>query len=131
MRIPSAAVAIAALTACSQEPVDTAPLLASAPLRDREAGSGPRFHKLDPAMTGLAFTNELRRENVVPYVYIGAGVATGDCDGDGMLDVFPCSQDGANKLFRQTAPLRFEDVTAAAGGLGGGDAWGTAAPPPA
>jgi hypothetical protein len=135
LRIPSTLAVAALLGACAKEPAtepakgpaDATPQLASAPLRDREAGAGPRFRRLDPAATGLAFTNELRRENVVPYVYIGAGVATGDYDGDGMLDVFLASQDGANKLFRQTAPMRFEDVTAAAGGLGGGDAWGTAA----
>jgi hypothetical protein len=40
------------------------------------------------------------------------GLAVGDYDGDGWPDVYLVSQDGPNKLFRQTAPLVFEDVTA-------------------
>ena len=107
--------------------VHVAGALTSVPLRDRTAGEGPRFARVDPARSGLVFHNELRREHVVPYLYSGAGVAVGDYDGDGWPDVYLVSQDGANQLFRQVAPLRFEDVTAAAGGLSGGDAWGSAA----
>ena len=97
------------------------------PLPARAAADGPRFLKVDPQRSGLRFQNELRRENVVAYVYTGAGLAVGDYDGDGWPDVYLVSQDGPNKLFRQTAPLVFEDVTAKAGGLDGGDAWGNAA----
>jgi hypothetical protein len=101
--------------------------LTSKPLPARKPHDGTRFARLDPAATGLQFTNELRRENIVAYVYTGAGLAVGDYDNDGWPDVYMVSQDGPNKLFRQTAPLRFEDVTAKAGGLDGGDAWGNAA----
>ncbi len=97
------------------------------PLAARTKADGPRFHKVDPGRSGLRFQNELRRENSVAYVYTGAGLAVGDYDGDGWPDVYLVSQDGPNKLFRQTAPLVFEDVTAKAGGLDGGDAWGNAA----
>jgi len=98
------------------------------PLPVREEVEGKRFSRLDPADSGLSFRNELRRENTVAYVYMGAGLTVGDYDGDGLPDVYLVSQDGANKLFRQTSPLKFEDVTASAGnGLDGGDAWGTAA----
>ncbi|MCA8943097.1 MAG: VCBS repeat-containing protein [Planctomycetes bacterium] len=88
---------------------------------------GPRFRRLDPVETGVDFTNRLRKENVIPYIYSGAGVAIGDYDRDGLPDLYLVSQDGPNRLFRQVAPLRFEDVTESAGGLDGGDAWGTAA----
>ncbi|MBX3462870.1 MAG: VCBS repeat-containing protein [Planctomycetes bacterium] len=114
--------------ACSAEPAaPPPPLLLAEPLPERRAAPGPRFHRLDAAAAGMPFRNELRRENTVAYVYSGAGVAVGDYDGDGLPDVYLVSQDGENRLYRQVAPWRFEDVTAAAGGLGGGSAWGTAA----
>ena len=115
------------LVGCSKVPESSVPALESVPLRERQAQDGPRFRRLDPTATGIEFTNLLRRENVVAYVYTGAGVAVGDYDGDGRPDVYLVSQDGPNRLFRQTGPLRFEDVTASAGGLDGGDAWGSAA----
>jgi hypothetical protein len=119
---------LALLAACGKDQPPAQPLaLTAAPLPARAAVPGPRFAKLDPAVTGLQHQNLLRRENVVAYVYSGAGLAVGDYDGDGLPDVYVVSQDGPNKLFRQTAPMRFVDVTATAGGLDGGDAWGTAA----
>ncbi|MEM7383999.1 MAG: VCBS repeat-containing protein [Verrucomicrobiota bacterium] len=38
-----------------------------------------------------------------------------DVDGNGLPDLFLCSQDGPNRLFFQTAPWKFVDVTAKAG----------------
>jgi hypothetical protein len=119
-------VVVVAVAACSRE-VAEPPAISSTPLPARIAADGTRFVKRDGAATGLAFANVLRPENVVAYVYMGAGLAVGDYDGNGLPDVYLVSQDGPNKLFRQTAPWRFEDVTESAGGLGGGDAWGTAA----
>ena len=112
--------------ACSRTP-EPLPGISSKPLSARPTVAGARFGKLDPARTGIQFSNELRRENVVDYVYAGAGVAVGDYDGNGLPDIYLVSLDGPNKLFRQTAPLHFEDVTVAAGGLDGGEAWGNAA----
>ena len=51
------------------------------------------------------------------------GVAIGDFDGDGLPDIYLVSGPGKNKLYRQVAPMKFEDVTAKAG-VDGGDAWG-------
>jgi len=108
-------------------PPRPAELVVSKPLPERSAVAGKRFARLDPATTGLSFRNELRPENIVGYVYMGAGLTVGDYDQDGRQDLYLVSQDGPNKLFRQTAPLKFEDVTKTAGiGLDGGDAWGTA-----
>lgn len=104
------------------------PVVEAKPLPKRSPVAGKRFARLDSARTGLSFRNELRPENTVAYVYMGAGLTTGDYDQDGLPDLYLVSQDGRNKLFRQVAPLKFEDVTAEAGaGLDGGDAWGTAA----
>jgi hypothetical protein len=118
-------VALAALAGCQR--ATELPPLASAPLAARTPrGDGPRFRLLDPTQTGVAFGDELRRENAYTYLTNGTGLATGDYDGDGDLDLYLVSQDGPNRLFRQDAPLRFTDVTVAAGGVDGGDAWGTA-----
>ncbi len=113
--------------ACSKPPEPSPVALLAKPLVARAPMTGTRFAKVDPLTSGLTFANLLRRENVVAYVYTGAGLAVGDYDGNGLPDVYLVSQDGPNKLFRQVAPLRFEDVTVAAGGLDGGDAWGNAA----
>ena len=127
---------IAAFAGCSENSGPTGSggpprpphLLRSEPLPDRAVVTGKRFARLDAAATGLSFRNELRPENVVGYVYMGAGLTVGDYDQDGLPDLYLVSQDGPNKLFRQTAPLKFEDVTKKVGqGLDGGDAWGTAA----
>ena len=56
----------------------------------------------------------------------GMGVAVGDYDGDGFVDVFVTAV-GANRLLRNAAGERFVDVTAAAGVAGAEDAWSTSA----
>jgi enediyne biosynthesis protein E4 len=101
--------------------------ITSVPLRPAAGGESPRFRRLDPASSGLAFTNLLQKANTYTYLTNGAGLAVGDYDGDGLPDVYLVSQDGPNKLFRQKAPLQFEDVTASAGNVDGGAAWGTGA----
>ena len=45
----------------------------------------------------------------------GAGVALGDVDGDGHVDVFLARTEGCNALFRNLGSWRFEDVTEKAG----------------
>ncbi|GDY02457.1 hypothetical protein LBMAG49_17860 [Planctomycetota bacterium] len=113
---------------CSREP-DAVPLpvFMSTPLRTRTAVEGTRFQRIEAAKSGLTFSNELKPQNVVPYIYSGGGATVSDYDGDGLPDIYLLSLDGPNKLFRQVAPMRFEDVTMSAGGLDGGNAWGTAA----
>ncbi len=86
----------------------------SKPLRASGKATGS-FSKLPLSETGLAFENLLKPEHVKNYLLLGAGVTVGDIDGDGLPDLFLCSQDGPNKLFRQTRPWTFEDITAQAG----------------
>lgn len=113
------------MTSCGGEPGSAAIV----PLERRAAALAgePRFRRVPSADSGLRFKNELRPENRYTYLTNGAGLAVGDYDGDGRLDAYLVSQDGPNKLFRQTAPLIFQDVTAAAGGVDGGAAWGSGA----
>ncbi|MGE3171933.1 MAG: FG-GAP-like repeat-containing protein [Planctomycetota bacterium] len=118
---------VGSVLGCAREEPTPIEPLRSLPLQARAAGDDPRFRRVPSGESGLVFANELRRENVIAYVYSGAGLAAGDYDGDGLPDLYLVNQDGPNRLFRQTAPLRFVDVTESAGGLGGGDAWGKAA----
>ncbi len=103
------------------------PEIESRPLAVPRPGSGPRFRQIASLESGLRFQNSLRPENCFTYLTNGAGMAVADFDRDGLPDLYLVSQDGPNRLFRQSSPLRFEDVTARAGGVDGGEAWGTGA----
>src|SRR5206468_7496976 len=60
------------------------------------------FTRLDPRVTGLAFTNRLSESLALNNQILenGAGIALGDVDGDGWCDVYLCGAENANKLFR-------------------------------
>jgi hypothetical protein len=49
---------------------------------------------------------------------IGSGLAIGDVDGDGLVDIFVANKTRPNQLFRQVAPFKFVDITAEAGVAG-------------
>ena len=55
--------------------------------------------------------------NIVNYLYFynGGGVAAGDVDGDGLVDLYFTSNVGKNRLYRNLGKFRFEDVTDRAG----------------
>jgi len=55
--------------------------------------------------------------NIVNYLYYynGGGVAAGDVDGDGLVDLYFTSNLGRNRLYRNLGQFRFEDVTDRAG----------------
>ena len=83
----------------------------------RPEGRGAGFTRLDPAQTGLRFTNQVSLKAVANNRLIedGSGVAAGDVDGDGLCDLYFCSLEGANRLYRNIGDLRFKDITAWAG----------------
>src|SRR5690606_10543544 len=56
----------------------------------------------------------------------GMGVAVGDFDNDGLVDVFLTAV-GENRLFRNLGNGKFTDITAQAGVAGDADDWSTAA----
>jgi hypothetical protein len=82
------------------------------------AGTGQTgFTELEPVPLGILFTNRLAQERYLTNQVLlnGAGVAAGDVDGDGWCDLYFCSLDGPNALYRNTGNWQFVDVTTAAG----------------
>src|SRR5690242_11424892 len=78
--------------------------------------SAPLFQVLDSKTTGLDFTNKLtpnNQFNVLHYMYYynGAGVAAGDFNNDGLIDLFFASNQQDNKLYLNTGKLHFRDAT--------------------
>jgi hypothetical protein len=69
------------------------------------------------ARTGIRFQNTVSDSALLGNRMLaqGAGVALGDVDGDGLVDVFLARTEGPNVLYRNRGGWRFEDVTRQAG----------------
>src|SRR6266550_4250152 len=77
----------------------------------------PGFTLLQPGDTGILFSNRLSDAAVAKnrLYEIGSGVAVGDIDGDGLVDIYFCRLEGGNVLYRNLGDWKFEDITASAG----------------
>lgn len=89
----------------------------------------PRFVRLAPEQTGITFVNALAPDadfNFLNYLYYydGGGVAVGDVNNDGWVDLYFTANEGPNRLYLNRGGMRFEDVTEHAGVAGSGD-WTT------
>ena len=75
------------------------------------------FTRLSPALTGISFTNLLSvGRYTTNQIYLnGSGVAAGDVDGDGWVDLYFCGLDNANVLYRNLGNWKFQDITQGAG----------------
>ena len=75
------------------------------------------FQVVDLSRAGIDFVNAVRQEDALQNRHLthGSGVALGDVDGDGLVDVFLARLDGPNALYKNVGGWRFEDVSAAAG----------------
>jgi enediyne biosynthesis protein E4 len=78
------------------------------------AAGKPGFTLLTPAQTGIQFTNPMDERAIAANRVLanGSGVAIGDIDHDGLQDIFLCSLDGRNVLYKNLGGMRFKDVTA-------------------
>ena len=82
------------------------------------AGSGrPGFTLMNPAYTGVQFTNTLSPLILISNKNLlnGSGVALGDYDNDGRCDIYLCRLDGSNVMYRNLGNWKFEDTTTATG----------------
>lgn len=75
------------------------------------------FQKIDSSQSGLTFRNDLLFDesfNIFTYrnYYNGGGVALGDVNNDGLLDIYLSSNMGENKLYINEGDFKFKDVTA-------------------
>ncbi|MBO3698870.1 VCBS repeat-containing protein [Fabibacter sp. E12] len=92
--------------------------------------SGPTlFNKLEANDSGVSFENELvfdEEFNIYTYrnFYNGGGVALGDIDNDGLVDIYFTGNRVSNKLYKNLGNLKFEDITDQAG-VSGQKAWST------
>ena len=89
------------------------------------------FSKIDPKDSGITFANQLTyTEQLNPYTYRnffnGAGVALGDINNDGLLDIFFTGNMVDNKLYLNQGDWNFEDITNSSG-TGGSGFWATGA----
>jgi hypothetical protein len=87
--------------------------------------NSPLFLKIDPDKSGVRFENnsQLQQKDVLNpldylYYYNGAGVASGDFNNDGLIDLFFVSNRGSNRLYINKGNFRFRDITDSAGVAG-------------
>lgn len=75
------------------------------------------FEKLDLSSSGIQFTNTVRETSILENRNFlnGSGIATGDVDGDGLVDIYFAQLDGPNKLYKNLGSWRFQDITHEAG----------------
>lgn len=74
------------------------------------------FQVLSAKQTGIDFSNRLTPTpdfNLFTYMYYynGAGVAAGDFNNDGLIDLFFAANQANNKLYINKGGLQFQDVT--------------------
>ena len=86
-----------------------------------------KFTKLSSSYTNISFNNKLYETNTQnyftnPYMYLGAGVAAGDFNNDGLEDLFFLGNMVPNKLYINQGNLKFYDISGSAG-IEGDDRW--------
>lgn len=87
------------------------------------------FNTISSADSGVNFSNTLTENDSLnyftyPYIYMGGGVAAGDINNDGLIDLYFTGNQVSNKLYLNKGNLKFEDITEKAG-VGGDNRWYT------
>ncbi|MBL7862650.1 MAG: VCBS repeat-containing protein [Cyclobacteriaceae bacterium] len=96
---------------------------------NRESDLNTLFVELPGTRTGVQFENTLTFDqdfNIYTYrnFYNGGGVALGDINNDGLIDVYLTANQGPNRLYLNKGDFLFEDITDRAG-VSGTKAWST------
>ncbi|MCD4709312.1 MAG: VCBS repeat-containing protein [Bacteroidales bacterium] len=103
--------------------------------RNRGASGDQLFTLMPESYTGAGFVNHLdydeqlkKKFNIYTYrnFYNGGGVALGDVNNDGLIDIFLTSNMGPNVLYLNKGDFKFEDISDRAG-IGGHGEWSTGA----
>ena len=94
--------------------------MAEKPVENLVTPSGPLFQVLDSAKTGLGFINravDSMGANILIYnnFYNGAGIAIGDINNDGWVDLYFGGNQTPDKLFLNLGQMRFMDISEKAG----------------
>lgn len=89
----------------------------------------PGFVLLSSESTGISFENKLiytEELNTYTYrnFYNGAGIALGDINNDGLIDVYISGNQVQNKLYLNKGSFQFQDITKSAG-VGAENSWST------
>ena len=78
------------------------------------------FTKVPQNKSNIDFRNDLKENdkfNLVEYLYFynGGGVASGDINNDGLLDIYISSNQGINKLYLNQGELNFKEISKSSG----------------
>jgi hypothetical protein len=78
-------------------------------------GDQPGFTRMEA--TGIRFQNTVSDSSLLRNRMLGqgAGIALGDVDGDGLVDVFLARTEGCSALYRNRGSWKFDDITTTAG----------------
>ena len=88
-----------------------------------------QFSQISFEDSGIDFQNTLTENDSLnyfsySYIYMGGGVAAGDINNDGLVDLFFTGNMVPNKLYLNKGDLKFEDISESAG-VSGDDRWFT------
>ncbi|MEP0710826.1 MAG: VCBS repeat-containing protein [Algoriphagus sp.] len=89
----------------------------------------PLFELMPSEKTGVTFENTLLSTdslNILEYLYFynGSGVAAGDINNDGLVDLYFAANQTSNRLYLNKGNFQFEDISTSAGVSGEGG-WST------